>query len=183
MITRRPKIIDVLRKPQKCPVCGEEVVDIIYGTGDMTEVEFLMQYRREGVMGGDNIPRRPPVWECACGCRRFRKVDWDGTDAGVKPKMLKNIRRKPLELIEFSASGVEEAVAAGQHEKIHHYKVAFITERGERDVMSIGALSERDAIEEAWKCFRKFDFGFKGMECGITEVTVKDNPGADRTIC
>lgn len=32
-------------------------MDIIYGTGDMTE--FLLEYRLEGIMGGDNIPRRP----------------------------------------------------------------------------------------------------------------------------
>lgn len=38
MIDKRPRIIDVERKPQKCPVCGERVVDIIYGTGDMTDV-------------------------------------------------------------------------------------------------------------------------------------------------
>ena len=31
------RIIDVLRKPVKCPVCGGEVVDIIYGTGYMEE--------------------------------------------------------------------------------------------------------------------------------------------------
>ena len=40
MIDKRPRIIDVERKPQKCPVCGERVVDIIYGTGDMTEIEL-----------------------------------------------------------------------------------------------------------------------------------------------
>lgn len=50
-----------MRKPQKCPVCGERVVDIIYGTGDMTEIEFVMEYRKEGMMGGDNIPCRPPI--------------------------------------------------------------------------------------------------------------------------
>ena len=91
MVDKRPRIIDVERKPQKCPVCGERVVDIIYGTGDMTEIEFVMEYRREGMMGGDNIPRRPPIWECVCGCRRFRKVNRDGTDAPVKVKMLKNV--------------------------------------------------------------------------------------------
>ena len=61
MINKRPRIIDVTRKPQKCPVCGERVVDIIYGTGDMTEVDYLLEYRKEGMMGGDNIPRRPPI--------------------------------------------------------------------------------------------------------------------------
>lgn len=97
----RPRIIDVVRKPRKCPVCGERVVDIIYGTGDMTEIEFLLEYRREGIMGGDNIPRRPPIWACCCGCKRFRKVNPDGTDAAVKVKMLKDVRRRPAERIHF----------------------------------------------------------------------------------
>ena len=84
----RPRIIDVERKPRKCPKCGERVVDIIYGTGDMTEIEFVMEYRREGIMGGDSIPRRPPIWACSCVCKRFRKVNLDGTDVPVKVKML-----------------------------------------------------------------------------------------------
>lgn len=41
-----------------------------------------------------NIPRRPPIWCCSCGCKRFRKVNPDGTDASVKVKMLKDIRKK-----------------------------------------------------------------------------------------
>ena len=102
----RPRIINVERKPSKCPVCGERVVDIIYGTGDMDEAEFMMEYRRDAIMGGDNIPRRPPIWACACGCKRFRKVNPDGTDAKVKVKMLKDIRPKPLTLINFSSSNV-----------------------------------------------------------------------------
>lgn len=48
----RPRIINVERKPSKCPVCGERVVDIIYGTGDMTEVDFMLEYRKDGIMGG-----------------------------------------------------------------------------------------------------------------------------------
>lgn len=55
----RPRIINVERKPSKCPVCGERVVDIIYGTGDMTEVDFMLEYRKDGIMGGDNILHRP----------------------------------------------------------------------------------------------------------------------------
>lgn len=57
----RPRIINVTRKPSKCPDCGNEVVDIIYGTGDMTESDFLLEYRKSAIMGGDNIPRRPPI--------------------------------------------------------------------------------------------------------------------------
>ena len=88
----RTRIIDVERKPIKCPVCGSEVWDIIYGTGDMTEVEFFLTYNKPAIMGGDNIPRRPPIWACGCGCKRFRKVNPDGTDASVKVKLLKNVR-------------------------------------------------------------------------------------------
>lgn len=39
---KRSRIINLGRKPSKCPVCGERVVDIIYGTGDMTEVDFML---------------------------------------------------------------------------------------------------------------------------------------------
>lgn len=101
---RRPRIIDVTRKPTKCPDCGERVVDIVYGTGDMTEIEFALQYRKEAIMGGDNIPRRPPIWCCSCGCKRFRKVNPDGTDAPVKVKMLKDIRKAPASVINWSSS-------------------------------------------------------------------------------
>lgn len=89
----RGRIIDVLRKPTKCPNCGEQVWPIIYGTGEMDETEFLLKYRKEGVMGGDNIPRRPPVWACSCCDKRFRKVNYDGTDAEVKVRLLKNERK------------------------------------------------------------------------------------------
>ncbi len=95
----RPRIIEVERKPMKCPVYGERVVDIIYGTGDLTEIEFMMEYCKDAIMGGDNIPRRPPIWACACGCKRFRKINPDGTDAKVKVKLLQNIRPKPLSII------------------------------------------------------------------------------------
>ena len=88
----RSRIIDVERKPIKCPVCASEVWDIIYETGDMTEVEFFLTYNKPAIMGGDNIPRRPPIWACGCGCKRFRKVNPDGTDAPVKVKLLKNVR-------------------------------------------------------------------------------------------
>lgn len=94
MVTQT-RIIDVYRKPCKCPVCGSQVVDIIYGTGDMTEIDFLLEYRKQGIMGGDNIPRRPPIWACSCGCKRFRKINMDGSDAEVKVKMLSKIRKAP----------------------------------------------------------------------------------------
>lgn len=47
---KRPRIIDITRKPINCLYCGERVVDIVYGTGDMTEIEFALQYRKEAIM-------------------------------------------------------------------------------------------------------------------------------------
>ena len=165
MLISRPRIIDVERKPRKCPVCGGSVVDIIYGTGDMTEVEFLLKYRRQGMMGGDNIPRRPPIWECSCGCKRFRKVNPDGTDAPVKVKLLKNIRKAPAELINWTTSLASQAVSNNDHEAIHHYKVDIETELGEKERLSITAVNKHDAREEAIKLVANDRLGLEGTEC------------------
>jgi len=70
MIDKRPRIIDVERKPQKCPVCGERVVDIIYGTGDMTEILLLEKEQKVSVhffgakkRNQRNIhPTKPPLY-------------------------------------------------------------------------------------------------------------------------
>ena len=166
----RSRIIDVERKPVKCPVCGERVVDIIYGTGDMTGIEFLMQYRRDGIMGGDNIPRRPPIWACACGCKRFRKVNFDGSDAEVKVKLLKNIRPKPVTLIDFESAGVEDALNENHGETIHHYKVSIVTELGEKETLNISAITRDDAEEEARDIIARQLIGLKGTECKELEV-------------
>lgn len=95
----KSRIINVMRKPSTCPVCCSKVVDIIYGSGDMNEIEFTLAYRKDAIMGGDDIPRRPPIWACFCGCKRFRKVNADGSDAPVKVKLLKNVRKAPASLL------------------------------------------------------------------------------------
>lgn len=172
MRDKRPRIIDVVRKPRKCPVCGERIVDIIYGTGDMTELEFLLEYRQDGIMGGDNIPRRPPIWACACGCKRFRKVNADGSDAPVKVKMLKNVRPKALTKIEFSTELMHEALENGQRERIKHYRVKITTEYGEEETLSIVAVSELDAKAEAIVLIQEGRFGLKGVHC--KEVIVEE---------
>ena len=166
----RPRIIDVERKPSKCPVCGERVVDIIYGTGDMTEVDFMLEYRKDGIMGGDNIPRRPPIWACACGCKRFRKVNPDGTDAPVKVKLLKNIRKAPADRINWETSMVERALNSNRHEVIHHYKVEIETELGEKELLSITAVSGSDAEDHAMELVSKNRLGLKGSRCVSVEV-------------
>lgn len=167
MFDRRPRIIDEERKPIKCPVCKSRVVDIIYGTGDVTEV---VKYRRKGVMGGNNIPRRPPIWECVCGCKRFRKVNPDGTGAPVKLRMLKNIRKAPAELINWTTSLASQAVSNNDHEAIHHYKVDIVTDLGEKERLSITAVNKHDAREEAIKLVANDRLGLEGIRCVSIEV-------------
>lgn len=166
----RPRIIDVERKPSKCPVCGERVVDIIYGTGDMTEIEFMLEYRKEGIMGGDNIPRRPPIWACACGCKRFRKVNPDGTDAPVKVKLLKNIRKAPATKIEWESSSVKRVLNGEFKRAIYHFIVEVTTEFGEKEKLYIAALSGTEAEYEAERIVALGATGLTGRKCVSIEV-------------
>lgn len=158
------RIVDVYRKPSKCPVCGESVVDIIYGTGDMTEIEFFLEYRRSGIMSGDNIPRRPPIWACSCGCKRFRKVNPDGSDAQVKPKMLKNIKPAPASIITWETSLVERVLETGIG-VINHYHVEVTTELGEKVKLNITAVNGEDAEDCAIGLVEKGALGLKGRKC------------------
>lgn len=166
----RPRIIDVERKPSKCPVCGERVVDIIYGTGDMTEIEFMLEYRKEGIMGGDNIPRRPPIWACSCGCKRFRKVNPDGTDAPVKVKLLKNIRKAPATKIEWESPSVKRVLNGEFNRTIYHFIVEITTELGEKGKLSIAALSGTEAEYEAERIIALGATGLAGRKCVSIEV-------------
>ena len=100
-------------------------------------------------MGGDNIPRRPPIWACSCGCKRFRKVNPDGTDAPVKVKMLKDIKKKPLTLINFTSLLASQALKGEHYEIINHYFVHITTEYGEKETLCITAVNRSDAEDEA----------------------------------
>jgi hypothetical protein len=99
----------------------------------MEEWQFTLTYRKSAMMGGDNIPMRPPVWACSCGCLRFRKVTQDGHDAPVKLLLLANIKPNPLIDTIFQAPHVMEKPC----ELRHYYKVQIRTELNEIAVMSI----------------------------------------------
>ena len=164
-----PRIINVTRKPSKCPVCGERPVDIIYGTGEMTEVEFFLEYRKRGIMGGDNIPRNPPVWACPCGCKRFRKVNPDGTYAPVKVKLLKNIRRAPLTKITWENSSAAQSPESLRTAR--HYRVDFETELGEADTMCVSAPDEAEARRMAEDIVASGRVGLKGTQISSIKIT------------
>ena len=140
----------------------------------LTEIEFLMEYRKEGMMGGDNIPRRPPIWECVCGCRRFRKVNRDGTDASVKVKMLKNVRKAPATLINWESNMANDAVSRNELSKLHHYKVEVRTELGEKEIVKVTAVDEQDAEDLALSLVMKGAVGLKGRVCTYNVVVEEE---------
>ena len=88
----------------------------------------------------------------------------------MKPKMLRNIRKKPLGVIEFTSEKAHEAIAVGQHERIRHYRVMFTTEYGEKDTMSISAVSKQDAEIETQSVILGLNLGIDGEEIKIENV-------------
>ena len=135
----------------------------------MTEIEFFLEYRRPGVMGGDNIPRRPPIWACSCGCKRFRKINLNGSDALVKPKMLKNIKPAPASVITWETSLVKRVLETGIG-VINHYQVEVITELGEKEKLSITAVNGEDAEDCAIDLVANDALGLKGKKCVSVKV-------------
>lgn len=141
------------------------------GTGDMTEVEFLYQYRKNASMGGDRLPRRPPLWECCCGCLRFRKVNADGTDAKVKLKMLKDMRPAPLTKISWQTLQCSEALINGRTDMVHRYMVNMVADCDEKTAMRVYGVSESDAMATAMSLINVGGLGLKGRFCKSFNVT------------
>ena len=137
----------------------------------MTEVEFLYQYRKNASMGGDRIPRRPPMWECSCGCLRFRKVNADRTDTKGKIKMLKDMRPAPLTKISWQTLQCCEALNNGRTYKVHRYMVNVVTDCDEKTSMRINGVSESDAMATAMSLINGGGLGLKGRFCKSFNVT------------
>lgn len=120
-------------------------------------------------MGGDNIPRNPPVWACPCGCKRFRKVNPDGTYAPVKVKLLKNIRKAPLTKITWesvSVTGTSESLRAARY-----WRVDFETELGEADTLCVCASDESDARRVTEGIVASGSVGLKGTRAIIVKIS------------
>jgi len=52
------------RKPRKCPLCGGEVVEILYGEPMMPEEDYFKTYHKRVVYGGCCISEHSPEWKC-----------------------------------------------------------------------------------------------------------------------
>lgn len=84
--------------------------------------------------------------------------------------MLKNIRKAPAELINWTTSLASQAVSNNDHEAIHHYKVDIVIDLGEKERMSITAVNKHDAREEAIKLVANDRLGLEGTRCVSIEV-------------
>lgn len=122
-----------------------------------------------------NIPRRPPIWCCSCGCKRFRKVNPDGTDVAVKVKMLKDTRKAPASVINWSSSMVDRALKNNQIDSIHKYTLDITTDFDEQETLVITAVSQTDAELLARDLVRNGAVGLKGRRCIKVEV-ISEHP-------
>lgn len=66
------KLIEVKRKPCKCPMCGGKVVIISYG--EPTYEAYQAEQRGELVLGGCLIGPNSPDWQCVKCEAQFLKV-------------------------------------------------------------------------------------------------------------
>jgi hypothetical protein len=62
------------RKPRKCPLCGGEVVEIMYGEPMMSEEDYFKTYHKHVVYGGCCISEDSPQWQCRiCEAEMYKK--------------------------------------------------------------------------------------------------------------
>lgn len=69
------RMLDVIRRPNRCPLCGGDICDILYGEPTATWYEdYLKDTGLRAVLGGCCITDNDPDYECAkCG-QQFWKL-------------------------------------------------------------------------------------------------------------
>lgn len=102
---------------------------------------------------------------------RFRKINEDGTDAIIKVKMLKNVRKAPASTINWSSRMIEKALEYKNIYTIHHYHAVVITELGERETLNLTAVSIDDAKELVMDLVLKGLLELNGRSCMTIELT------------
>ena len=98
----------------------------------------------------------------------------DGTDAPVKVKMLKNVRKAPATRINWESNMAIDAVGKNERGKIHHFKVEVRTELGEKEIVSVTAVDEQDAEDMALALVMKGAVGLKGRICTYNVVVEEE---------
>ena len=65
---------------------------------------------------------------------------------------------------------VVDAVGKNERNKVHHYKVEVRTELGEKEIVRVTAVDERDAEDLALALVMKGGVGLKGIICTYNVV-------------
>lgn len=88
---------------------------------------------------------------CSCGYKRFKKVNPDGTDAPIKVKTLKDIRKAPASTINWSTEMVGRDLESNCKNVVHHYCLDVTTKLDKRETLKITAVSRSNAEDLAWE--------------------------------
>jgi hypothetical protein len=97
-----------------------------------------------------------------CGCKRFRKVNPDGSDASVKVKLLKSVRKGSLNLFIIETQSASDAMMADHFDMVKTYKTEFNTNCGEKDSIHVTAVSKVDAKSLLMSLLSDGRYGLKG---------------------
>lgn len=88
------KPLEIIRRPKRCPRCGGEVCDILYGLPPATwKEDYLASTGRKAILGGCCIYEGMPDYECEdCGLQ-FRKLTF--------PRNAKQLAMQALEKSDY----------------------------------------------------------------------------------
>lgn len=67
------EVIEVKRKPRKCPICGGEVFEIIHGMPMCSEEEYYRRYGKRVIFRGCGLRENDPEWACIDCKQEFKK--------------------------------------------------------------------------------------------------------------
>ena len=84
--------------------------------------------------------------------------------------MLKDIRKAPVSVINWSSSMVDRALESNQIDLIHKYTLDITTEFEEKETLVMTAVSQSDAELLARELVQNGAVGLKGRRCIRIEV-------------
>jgi hypothetical protein len=107
-----------------------------------------------------------------CGCKRFRKVNPDGSYAPVKVKLLQNVRKASLNLFNVETQSAGDALMSDNRKAVKTYKAEFETNCGEKESIHVTAVSEADAKCLLMSLLSDDRYGLKGTRFESLQLTL-----------
>ena len=94
----------------------------------------------------------------------------DGSDAIVKVKFLKNLRKAAARTISWTSPLASQALKENNGNILHSYFVEVTTDLDEMETLKITAVSSRDAKDHAGELVNSGLVGFHGRFCTTAKV-------------